>query len=602
MKRRIGLIGATLALALPAAVASCDASAGGPEIYELGIFADNALNRLDIVTCVKLPVLQGSQVDGRARVNADVEVVTEATRSGVTLTFFEGSREIDSRFVSADELRDDFLLDVVVNGSSEPNVRFTSDCANSSGGSGTGGTGGTGGSNGTGVTGGRPGTGGNFSGGTGGVSTGGQPGGFAVSSIAPLVGPYGTEVTIRGQGFGTKAASDVHLSLGGDDVLQVTPSSTIVTAWDSTQIKFRFPFPQEGAVDVDSTDLHVHPGDFLPNYRPGPKQTATASAGAVASISEGPGRISAVLDTRPPTMVQSDGKSWTEIELAPEAPVRSDTIRLYLAADALRGFALTTADPPEIVDFVLSGDGSTFTGTSTGVIVTSTYALAGGSQGAAIWFAESGSWKRVSRGKASWAVDKGPITDPKPGADLHAVVATSDGSLHVVWAEKTGTLLDDTGTPYVQTLLSASSTFGTPAPAGGSVDDFVSTLVAESRGDGFLIRYCGSDVDPFGFSGSEYRCRVSLVTPDGTHSDGSWKDDATSRHTIRGTGMAGLRCDDKAGSQLFPDVKTAAANTAPDIAAWPCPPVLAAELDDDGALQVILRSGSSLFSPRPQEP
>jgi hypothetical protein len=229
------------------------------------------------------------------------------------------------------------------------------------------------------------------------------------------------------------------------------------------------------------------------------------------------------------------------------------------------------------------------------VTVSNVFALAAGDGGAAVWFEDGGSWKRARPGAGRWLVDKGPIADPRPSATLHTAVATSDGSLHVLWAEATGSTFDDTGTPYLQSLPSASSTFGTPEPAGDAVDDYLTTLVAESRGDGFLLRYCGSDVDNFGFSGSEYRCRLVIRRADGQFVQGTMKDDSTSRHAISGSTVGGLRCDAAAGQSFVPDAFAAGGEK---LAIWPCAPVVAIAVDPSGLTQFIVRGGSGLYSPR----
>jgi hypothetical protein len=55
---------------------------------------------------------------------------------------------------------------------------------------------------------------------------------------------------------------------------------------------------------------------------------------------------------------------------------------------------------------------------------------------------------------------------------------------------------------------------------------------------------------------------------------------------------------------MIPDVVAESATTTPaeaDVSVWPCTPVLAAEIDGQGELQLVVRQGDNLYSPRVRE-
>jgi hypothetical protein len=600
MKRTTTLAG--LVLVSLAAPFACTTSPGGPELHELGIFVANPGGTPRSVACVQLPVLEGSQVDDTTSVDGEFDVRVAATRAGADVRFVAGTTELDTLFVSVDDLSTTYAHELTLSppGTDEYTMRLTSDCGSSA--KGTGGTGGNGAS-----TGGRSATGGGFSsGGAGGV--GGTPAPLAVSKMTPDGGPYGTEITLTGTSFGTKAASKVTLSLGDDAAFSVAPASTVVTSWTDSEIRFRFPFPVEGAVTLKGEDGDVTAGDFTPTWKAGTDQVLAGSAKAITSIAPSAGRLLTILDTSPPTLLENDGDTWKKTALTLTG-VRTDTLRLYLAGGKVHGFALSSDNPPKIVALEPGATTSDLVATVTPVAVTTVVALAAGPAGATVWFANGNEWRRARPTAGVWSVDKGPVQDPNPSGTNHAVAAGSDGSFHVFWSQDTGSLFDDTGTPYIQSLAATATAFASYVPAGVSVDDFVTSVAVESRGDGLVLQYCGSNVDPFGLSATGYSCRLSLITVDGTRVDAS-SEDANSRYLFRGKSVGGVRCTDPGGTEVVADLAAAtgagtpsdagAPPTATDIAVWPCVPVVAAEFDTDGVPQFIVRNGSSLYSPRPR--
>jgi hypothetical protein len=299
---------------------------------------------------------------------------------------------------------------------------------------------------------------------------------------------------------------------------------------------------------------------------------------------------------------EHDGVDWTST-LIDVAGARLESLRLYMADTELHGFVLSEQEPPEVLDLALDPDSGEFVPTSTGVTVGAQYTAAGGPDGAVVWFREGNEWRGARWKSAGWAADLGPVSDPNPSGANHTAAATSDGSLYVGWSEDTGSFLDDLGAPFLRRLAPGTSTFEPKTRAGSSVDDYVTTLRLEGRGDGLLVHYCGSDVDPFGLSGTEYRCYAALHPASGAPLLSVGKETTLVRYTFRQGVASAVWCSDR-GMEMIPDVVAESAMTTPfeaEVSVWPCAPVLAAEVDGQGELQVIVRQGDNLHSPRVRE-
>src|SRR6202011_4506978 len=94
---------------------------------------------------------------------------------------------------------------------------------------------------------------------------------------------------------------------------------------------------------------------------------------------------------------------------------------------------------------------------------------------------------------------------------------SSDGSLYVAWSVYTGNFLDDKEAASMAKLAPTATAFAAAAPGSDSVDDYVTSLKLKSSGDGLVVTTCGSNVDPFGLSGTVNYCFDSLHAPSGAH-------------------------------------------------------------------------------------
>lgn len=243
-----------------------------------------------------------------------------------------------------------------------------------------------------------------------------------------------------------------------------------------------------------------------------------------------------------------------------------------------------------------------------GVAVSGEYAVAGGPDGAAIWFRQGNEWTRARPGSSGWAIDKGPVADPNPSASRHTSGATGDGALYIGWSESTGSLLDDLGAPFMRRLAPDASAFGARTRAGVDVDDYVTSLRLEGRGKGLIVHYCGSDVDPLGVSSTDRICYVGLHPSTGSGITRSVKESDKTRYAFGASGAGTSYCSAAQGVRLLSSLTTSAASAAAldaregQVAVWPCAPIIATEFDSDGVLLSIVEFESALYSPRLRAP
>ncbi|MEZ4233056.1 MAG: IPT/TIG domain-containing protein [Polyangiaceae bacterium] len=438
----------------------------------------------------------------------------------------------------------------------------------------------------------RGGTGGS-SGGTGGSGavTHGPP---QVTSMTPTEGVYGSEVTILGGDLGSAERSDVQLVLGGGGEVVISPTDEqLVTEWSEDQVRFRFAFPAEGQVALETPEGAVLAGDFKPSWLPGAPYPIAPGASVVASVAAGNVALAVVLDTSPPTLTRFtvDGRSEASVSIS---AYREETLRLYLGETSeVEGFALSDSSPPEIIQLDPDGSGG-LVAKPTGLLVSEEFALAGGSNGAVVWYAEDDMWSRARPGTGTWTIDKGPIADPNPTAPDHAAGATSDGSLWLARSVDSGSFLDDMERPMCRVLGPNDTSFGSSFACGISMDDYITSLEFFDRGRGTVVRYCGSDVDPWGLSDTDYLCYTALLTPDGGGSLSLPDEKTTSRYAFTDSLVVGGICDRELGLQLTTDPASDPGETA----LWPCPELDALEIDSAGDFVFLVRHEDSLYFPR----
>jgi hypothetical protein len=429
------------------------------------------------------------------------------------------------------------------------------------------------------------------------------PGPPIVTGMSPLSGPYGTTIRIQGEDLGRVSREGVSLTIGDADGAVLDPESKPeIVSWTESEIAFRYPFPlSKGEVTVTTPEGTVVAGEFSPTWVPGPSHQVPKGTKAIAAIAHAPGTIGVVVETGPPRLVEFDGEDVQAREVS--APnLRLDTLRLYRDEDGLAGFALSTATSPEIMALDASSD---FASTPTGVEITGDRVVAGGREGASVWFRDGNDWSRARPSGGTWAIDKADIADPMPSGTKHAAGTAADGSLFIAWAESTGDLLDDLGAPFYRHLGPDSTSFGAKSRAGSDVDDSVSSLVLDGRGSGVMARYCGTDKDPLGATSDELECYTALL-PSSVRQ--TLKESSNVRYTFNGDEHALAYCSPTLGVRLVPDIGSGRKSVAEldeltgDVVAWPCGTITAVEVDEEGKPLVVLEHEGALYSPRPLVP
>jgi hypothetical protein len=413
-----------------------------------------------------------------------------------------------------------------------------------------------------------------------------------VTQMTPESGSYGSVITVTGVGLGSAARNGVSLTLAGaEEEIALFPTSPEIIGWSEEEISFWFPFPQSGEVAVHTPQGSAVAGSFEPDWEAGLGSNLGVGASVLASLAPDAATIIAAFDTDPVRIIRSDGVTWTESSLDPTG-VRIETLRLFMSASEVLAFALSDADPPEIVTF--SEEEGTWIGAPSGVHATTTFALAGGPDGATIWSQAGSDWSRIRYAAGNWTADKGPIADPNPTGSNHAAGATSDGSLYIAWDQDTGNFLDDMGAPFMQQLEANASSFTATFRAGSSVDDFVTSITLRDRGRGLLVYYCGSDVDPFGLSATGYKCYTSAHSNGGARLLSGLNENETTRYgASRNQVLIGF-CDD---TGLHAALDPAAPGGA---AVWLCPTVDALEIDPNGQPVFLIRVGDRMYAPHPK--
>jgi hypothetical protein len=197
---------------------------------------------------------------------------------------------------------------------------------------------------------------------------------------------------------------------------------------------------------------------------------------------------------------------------------------------------------------------------------------------------------------AGWALDKGPVTDPQASSPDHAVGTSSDGSFYVAWSVDAGNFLDDMERPMLRRLPGAEGAFGTNATGGTNVDDYVTGLEFLDKGRGVVLRYCGSDVDPFGLSGTDYYCYDALHAQGGGSILGVPVDSTSSRHAFSADHAVAGYCDGERTFRLRSDDDPVSETEPPgEAVVYPCQTTFALEIDPDGDFVPVIRVGTTLY-------
>jgi hypothetical protein len=412
------------------------------------------------------------------------------------------------------------------------------------------------------------------------------------SALEPTAGPYGSTVLIRGSGFTTSGVGS-KLVLAGESEREVLREDPLITLWGELAVQLRFPFPNEGAIAIETPFGSDVAGEFLPSWAPG-KSVDVGEASVLSSVSARPGHVAIALDGDPIKLVEFEATGVTERTIdAPNA--NRNALKLYARKGQTFGLALSTASPPEVLHLI--PDGAGLKAVATGITASAETELAGGEDGAFVWLKEGSDWTRARGDEGGFSIDKGPIPDPNPTGLFHDAAATSDGSLFVVWGEDTDGFLDDTGTPFMSFVAANAAAFSGKTAAGSDVDDYMSSLRVEARGAGLVIHYCGTDEGPF--TGPEAYCVTSLRTGAGELQQWGRSEDAESRWALTDTSATLIYCDATRAEGMLvtedPDLDPG------EIAVWPCLRVDAIEVDGAGAVLPVVKLFDRAYSPRKRD-
>ena len=148
-----------------------------------------------------------------------------------------------------------------------------------------------------------------------------------VDSMDPVSGPYGTLVTIKGEGLGNPALSGFTLAVGDQGEVTLTPKDkTSVMSWSDNEIIFRYPFPAEGGVSLEAPKGAVVAGEFQPTWHVAQEIEMPPAATVLASISPAPDHIEMLFDTMPLTL----------LDVGPDGGIAFDRDFLVEFEDGLR--------------------------------------------------------------------------------------------------------------------------------------------------------------------------------------------------------------------------------------------------------------------------
>lgn len=406
-----------------------------------------------------------------------------------------------------------------------------------------------------------------------------------VDSFSPEQSHWGAILTVTGSALGDATDEAAALTVG--DAFIIAPEDdAYVVSWTESRIEFRVPFPEQGAVTVTTSVGSAPAGAFSSEWQLGTPYAAPDFPVA-SSLSIAPGSVALAFPSDPPLVARLDADGWHEFALDAPGPVLAESLHLY-GTDTLELAAFALGEGRELWDFPSATD---FTLEDPGIVVGDPAALAGGPDGGVVWQLTTEGWQRLRASSGAWLADGGPVADPDPTLPNRDVVATSAGSLVVAYSADTGNFLDDLGAPYFYEVSDDQTEFAAPVRGGSSVDDYVTSLGLVGRGRGFLIDYCGSDVDPLNLTGDSYRCYTAAHSDRGVSLENSRKEAEGARHAFTRVSMALAYCD--GGAQLMLTRDDPAVEPG-SVVAWPCLEAEVLEIDPLDEVVLIVRYQNEL--------
>jgi hypothetical protein len=410
--------------------------------------------------------------------------------------------------------------------------------------------------------------------------------------MTPEQGPFGELVTIRGTWLGSPARA-AQLRIGTTSPFTIFSSDeNFVESWTEDEIVFRYPFPADGAISLETAQGSAAVGSFTSSWFTLATASNAPAASVISSISTAADTVTLLFDTTPPVLLELGPEGAVEHEVSLGGALAS-SVRLYLGSSGIEGVGVSSGEEPELIQ-LRNVDGD-LVGEGTGIALDATEtALAGGPDGACAWLHRADGWWRARPLGADWSVDAGPLDDVETSSPDRAVGAASDGSLYVARSVDTGNFFDDMEAPRMRRLDASTLEWGGLQSAGSSVDDYITSLEVIDKGRGVVVRYCGSDVDPFGTSSTTYRCYDGLHTPAGASIVRVSVDVTASRHAFSAARAVAGYCDDDDNFRLRTDTDVAATPDAPvgEPILFPCQTTSALEIDPNGDFVPVVRRGT----------
>jgi hypothetical protein len=187
---------------------------------------------------------------------------------------------------------------------------------------------------------------------TGTAGTAGQGGGGAppippgppeIEGMTPAGGPFGELISIQGSWLGNP-------SRGAQLRIGTTPSFTIlsndesyVESWTENEIVFRYPFPADGAISLETAQGSAAVGSFTPSWLTLATANNAPVASVIASISTAPQTVALLFDTTPPVLLELGPEGAVQHEVALGGAV-AGSVRLYLGSSGIEGVGVSGGD------------------------------------------------------------------------------------------------------------------------------------------------------------------------------------------------------------------------------------------------------------------
>ncbi len=415
-----------------------------------------------------------------------------------------------------------------------------------------------------------------------------------ITSVSPLEGDYGTEVTIQGDNFD---GATLVLGGGAEPLRFTMPAadteskpSNVITEWSKTEIRFRYPFPADGSIRVTSPSGQAEGGTFVPTWRPGGGIAGELGRRQLlAVVSPAEGVLVAAFDGPVGPMIVVGGADGTiRTQRFERGSAALLTMSLYVTPEGrVDGFFSSGGTLWQLTD--AAGAATT---SSTGVAAEH---AAGGhdATGPYAWIKNGTTLARVR--PPAWDADL-TVQDPTPaGAPGQSIAVSPDHALVVGWGVNDGgyfPFYDHTTKAVARRLRPGSTTFDASVTMGSGADDYMLWTRFFPGPDGRLGYYfCANDTGLF--SSTTLDCRDGYLGGGAAPPSSSVMSSYVVGWNATTAVVAGCEVA-SATIKLGPETQTAEQVKT----IFPCPNVIAVAADPTGAGHMLVQSGKYLYAPR----